>query len=73
MTVEDYLRYQDNKHDIGFRCRILRKISNIKTADVAKDIGVTTATVNRFETGEIDSIRCFRYYLDKYGNTIFDE
>lgn len=73
MTVDDYLRYQGNRQDIGIRCRILRKFNNLRTADVARDIGVTTATVNRFETGEIDSLKCFRYYMDKYGNTIFSD
>lgn len=40
--------------DIGSRLRALREQKQLTQEDVGKRIGVTKATINRYETGEID-------------------
>lgn len=40
--------------DIGLRLRSLRESKGMTQEEVGKRIGVTKATVNRYETGEID-------------------
>ncbi len=40
--------------DIGSRLRALREQNQLTQEDVGKRIGVTKATINRYETGEID-------------------
>lgn len=43
-----------NELDIGSRLRALREQNQLTQEDVGKRIGVTKATINRYETGEID-------------------
>lgn len=71
MLIDDYTRYQSNKKEVGLRCRILRKFSNQPIKEIAKEIGVTPVTINRFENGKVDSVKCFKYFLNKYGEVIF--
>lgn len=40
--------------NIGFRLKELRERNALTQEEVGKSIGVTKATVNRYETGEID-------------------
>ena len=42
------------KLDIGSRLRALREQKHLTQEDVGNRIGVTKATINRYETGEID-------------------
>ena len=60
--------------NIGDRIRNLREKCSLTEEEVGKKIGVTKATVNRYETGEIDIkendsykiSRCFKYYTSVY-------
>ena len=59
--------------NIGDRIRNLREKCSLTQEEVGKKIGVTKATVNRYETGEIDIkrtiaiiSRSFKYYTSVY-------
>lgn len=54
---------------IGSRLRTLRERYNLTQEDVGQKIGVSKATVNRYETGEIDIKRTIAIKLAKVFNT----
>lgn len=55
--------------DIGNRLKILREQAHLTQEEVGNKIGVTKATVNRYETGEIDIKRTIAVKLAKVLNT----
>lgn len=54
--------------DIGKRLKALREEQNLTQEDVGNKIGVTKATVNRYETGEIDIKRTIAIKLGNLFN-----
>lgn len=65
--------YEQNPREITQKCELLRRLSNIKLKTIADEIGVNPRTITRFEKGITRNYSILRFYVNKFGQKMFEK